>query len=109
LIVLKTGSESPARRAVPKRGDEPGGERLTRSYADSAGDVKIDEQEYGSFRPIIKEVVERLRVFFKLDRRLPGDLCRSALRSLNRFFEIVTGSALRRGQMGSLSAWSGDT
>ena len=30
-----------------------------------------------------------LRVFFKFDRRLLGDLCRCALRSLSRYFEAA--------------------
>ena len=30
------------------------------------------EKEYGFFRPIVKEVVEMLRVFFKYKRRLFG-------------------------------------
>jgi len=46
---------------------------------------------------IVKEVVEILRVFFKFDRRLLGDLCRCALRSLSCCFEAVTGSVLTPG------------
>ncbi|MEM2126553.1 MAG: transposase [Candidatus Methanosuratincola sp.] len=48
-------------------------------------------------RQIVLTIPKRLRIFFKLDRRLLGDLCRAALRALNRYFEIATGSALRSG------------
>jgi hypothetical protein len=61
--------------------------------------------EYGFFRPIVKEVVERLRVFFKFDRRLLGDLCRCALRSLSCYFEVVTGSALTPGVIAAIQTF----
>ena len=48
-------------------------------------------------RQVVFTIPKRLRVFFKFDRRLLGSLCRSALQSLSRYFEIVTGSALRPG------------
>ena len=48
-------------------------------------------------RQIVFTIPKRLRVFFKFDRRLLGDLCRSALRSLSCYFEVVTGRALRPG------------
>jgi ribosomal protein S27E len=48
-------------------------------------------------RQIVFTIPKRLRVFFKFDRRLLGDLCRSALRSLSYYFEVVTGSALTPG------------
>lgn len=38
-----------------------------------------------------------LRIFFKFKRRLLGDLCRCALRSLVRYFEVLTGSELTPG------------
>jgi hypothetical protein len=63
------------------------------------------EREYGFFRPIVKEVVERLRVFIKFDRRLLGDLCRCALRSLSRYFEVVTGSALTPGVIAAIQTF----
>ena len=40
-------------------------------------------------RQIVFTIPKRLRVFFKFDRRLLGDLCRSALRSLSRYFEAA--------------------
>jgi hypothetical protein len=45
-------------------------------------------------RQIVFTMPKRLRVFFKFNRRLLGDLCRCALRSLSRYFEVVTGSGL---------------
>jgi len=63
------------------------------------------EREYGFFRPIVKEVVKRLRVFFKFDRRLLGDLCRCALRSLTCYFEAVTGSALTPGVIAAIQTF----
>jgi hypothetical protein len=38
-----------------------------------------------------------LRIFFKYKRRLLGDLCRLALRSLTHYFEALTGSELTPG------------
>jgi len=52
-----------------------------------------------------KEVVEKLRVFFKFDRRLLGDLCRCALRSLTCYFEAVTGSALTPGVIAAIQTF----
>ena len=46
-----------------------------------------------------------LRVFFKFDRRLLGDLCRCALRSLSRYFEVVTGSALTPGVIAAIQTF----
>jgi hypothetical protein len=67
------------------------------------------EKECGFLWPVIKEVVERyldlvvftvprmLRIFFKYKRRLLGELCRLALRSLTRYFEPLNGSVLTPG------------
>jgi hypothetical protein len=63
------------------------------------------EREYGFFRPIVKEVVEILRVFFKYKRGLLGDLCRCALRSLICYFEAVTGSALTPGIIAAIQTF----
>ena len=51
--------------------------------------LRREANEGGFFRPIVKVVVEILRVFFKFNRRLLGDLCRCALRSLSRYFEAA--------------------
>jgi len=47
-----------------------------------------------SHRQVVFTIPKRLRVFFKYKRRLLGDLCRSALRFLTRYFEVVAGSPL---------------
>jgi hypothetical protein len=46
-----------------------------------------------------------LRVFFKFKRRLLGDLCRSALRALTRYFELLTESALTPGVMAAIQTF----
>jgi len=56
-------------------------------------------------RQIVFTIPKRLRVFFKFDRRLLGDLCRSALRSLSRYFEVVTGSALTPGGIAAIQTF----
>jgi len=82
------------------------------------------EREYGYFRPIIKDVLERYvdcgnprcgfarircpdcreeRLVF--NRRLLGDLCRCALRSLTRYLEVVTGSALTPGVIAAMQTF----
>jgi len=48
-------------------------------------------------RQVVFTIPKRLRVFFKFNRRLLGDLCRCALRALTRYFEVVAGSALTPG------------
>jgi len=46
-----------------------------------------------------------LRLFFKYNRKLLGELCRSALRSLHRYFEAVTGSELRPGVIAAIQTF----
>jgi hypothetical protein len=46
-----------------------------------------------------------LRSFFKYKRRLLGDLCRLALRSLTRYFEVLTGSALTPGVIAAIQTF----
>jgi hypothetical protein len=48
-----------------------------------------------------------LRIFFKYNRRLLGELCRLVLRSLTRYFEVVTGSALRPGVIAAIQTFGG--
>jgi len=50
-------------------------------------------------------VPKRLRLFFKYDRRLLGELCRAALRALGRYFEAVTGSALTPGVIAAIQTY----
>ena len=56
-------------------------------------------------RQVVFTIPKRLRVFFKFDRRLLGDLCRCALRSLSRYFEAVTGSALTPGVIAAIQTF----
>jgi len=46
-----------------------------------------------------------LRIFFKYNRRLLGSLCRSALRSLTRYFEATTGSELMPGVIAAIQTF----
>jgi hypothetical protein len=46
-----------------------------------------------------------LRIFFKYNRKLLGELCRSALRSLTRYFEMTTGSALMPGIIAAIQTF----
>jgi Putative transposase len=46
-----------------------------------------------------------LRIFFKCNRRLLGEFYRSALRSLTRYFEAVTGSDLMPGVIGAIQTF----
>ena len=61
-----------------------------------AEDESRFEKEYGFFRPIIKEVT-MLRIFFPYNRRLLGELCRAAVRTLLKYFEAETGAELMPG------------
>ena len=46
-----------------------------------------------------------LRIFFKYNRRLLGDLCRCALRSLTCYFEVTTGSELMPGVIAAIQTF----
>jgi len=46
-----------------------------------------------------------LRPFFKYKRRLLGDLCRLALRSLNGYFAAMAGSELMPGVIASVQTF----
>jgi hypothetical protein len=67
--------------------------------------LRREANECGFFRPIVKEVVEMLRIFFKNKRGLLGDLCRCGLRALTRYFEVVTGSALTPGVIAAIQTF----
>jgi ribosomal protein S27E len=56
-------------------------------------------------RQVVFTIPKRLRVFFKFNRRLLGDLCRCALRALTRYFEVVTGSALTPGIIAAIQTF----
>ncbi len=48
-------------------------------------------------RQVVFTISRMLRIFFKYNRRLLGELCRLALRSLTRYLEVLTGSELMPG------------
>jgi hypothetical protein len=56
-------------------------------------------------RQVVFVIPKMLRIFFKYKRRLLGDLCGLALRSLTRYFEVVTGSALRPGVIAAIQTF----
>jgi hypothetical protein len=45
-------------------------------------------------RQVVFVIPKTLRIFFKFRRRLLGDLCRCAVRSLTVYFEALTGEEL---------------
>ncbi len=57
-------------------------------------------------RQVVFTFPKMLRVFFKYNRRLLGDLCRCALRSLTRYFEAAV-SACTHGDNDSMSVATG--
>jgi hypothetical protein len=48
-------------------------------------------------RQVVFTIPKMLRIFFKFKRRLLSDLCRAALRTLNRYFEAAVGEPLLPG------------
>ena len=48
-------------------------------------------------RQVVFVIPKMLRVFFKFKRKLLGDLCRCAVRSLLRYFQAMAGTALELG------------
>jgi ribosomal protein S27E len=56
-------------------------------------------------RQVVFTIPRMLRIFFKHNRRLLGDLCRSALRSLIRYFEIVAQSELMPGVIAAIQTF----
>jgi hypothetical protein len=67
--------------------------------------LRREANEGGFFRPIVKDVVEMLRIFFKYKRGLLGDLCRCPLRSLTCYFEAVAGSVLTPGVIAAIQTF----
>jgi ribosomal protein S27E len=45
-------------------------------------------------RQVVFTIPKMLRIFFRYNRRLLGELCRLALRCLTRYFEVLADSAL---------------
>ena len=56
-------------------------------------------------RQVVFTIPRMLRIFFKYNRRLLGELCRCALRSLTRYFEIVAGSELMPGVIAAIQTF----
>jgi hypothetical protein len=56
-------------------------------------------------RQVVFTIPKMLRIFFKFKRRLLGDLCRCALRSLAVYGEVLTGSALTRGVVAAIQTF----
>ena len=65
--------------------------RAVSSWSPGFAVLRREANEGGFFRPIVFTIPKRLRVFFKFNRRLLGDLSRCAFRSLSCYFEIVAG------------------
>jgi len=56
-------------------------------------------------RQVVFTIPKMLRIFFKYNRRLLGSLCRCALRSLTRYFEVLTGSELKPGVIAAIQTF----
>jgi hypothetical protein len=56
-------------------------------------------------RQVVFTIPKMLRIFFKSNRRLLGDLCRCGLRSLNRYFAALTGSKLMPGVIAAIQTF----
>jgi ribosomal protein S27E len=56
-------------------------------------------------RQVVFTIPKMLRIFFKYKRRRLGDLCRCALRSLTRYFEVVMGSELMLGVIAAIQTF----
>jgi len=56
-------------------------------------------------RQVVFTIPRMLRIFFKYNRRLLGELCRCALRSLTRYFEVTTGSELMPGVIAAIQTF----
>ncbi len=56
-------------------------------------------------RQVVFTIPKMLRVFFKYNRRLLGELCRCALRSLTRYFEVTTGSVPMPGVIAAIQTY----
>jgi len=56
-------------------------------------------------RQVVFTIPKMLRIFFKYNRRLQGELCRCALRSLTRYFEVTTRSELMPGVIAAIQTF----
>ena len=56
-------------------------------------------------RQVVFTIPKMLRIFFRYNRRLLGELCRCALRSMSCYMEVVTGSKLMLGIIASIQTF----
>jgi len=56
-------------------------------------------------RQVVFTIPRMLRIFFKYNRKLLGELCRLALRSLTRYLGAVTGSELMPGVIAAIQTF----
>jgi len=56
-------------------------------------------------RQVVFTIPRMLRIFFKYNRRLLGELCRCALRSLTHYFEVTAGSELMPGVIAAIQTF----
>jgi hypothetical protein len=56
-------------------------------------------------RQVVFTIPRMLRIFFKYNRKLLGDLCRSALRSLNRYFATMASGELMPGVIAAIQTF----
>jgi ribosomal protein S27E len=56
-------------------------------------------------RQVVFTIPRMLRIFFKYNRRLLGELCRLALQSLTCYFEVLTGSELMPGVIAAIQTF----
>jgi ribosomal protein S27E len=56
-------------------------------------------------RQVVFTIPKMLRIFFKYNRRLLGDLCRLALRSLTCYFEVLAGRELMPGVIAAIQTF----
>jgi len=57
-------------------------------------------------RQVVLTIIKMLRIFFKFNRRLRSSLCRSALRSLTRYFGVLTESELTLGVIAAIQTFA---
>jgi hypothetical protein len=56
-------------------------------------------------RQVVFTIPRMLRIFFKYNRQLLGSLCRCALRSLTRYFEVLAGGKLMPGVIAAIQTF----
>jgi ribosomal protein S27E len=56
-------------------------------------------------RQVVFTVPKMLRIFFKYNRKLLGDLCRAAVEALLKYFQATTGAELRPGVVAAIQSF----